>query len=137
MSSDSVILAIDLGTTGNRTIAFTPSGTIAAQSYRKLTQHYPQPGWVEHNPIELYQTCKETLDEVISTVGLENIHAAGITNQRETTIIWERANGRPVYPAIVWQDRRTAPECESFADAEKTVKDNPSMPLLWVLREQF
>ena len=127
MNSDSVILAIDLGTTGNRTIAFTPSGTIAAQSYRKLTQHYPQPGWVEHNPIELYQTCKETIEEVIAAVGIENIHAAGITNQRETTIIWERSNGRPVYPAIVWQDRRTAPECATFTDAKNMVKEKTGL----------
>lgn len=122
MSSSSVILAIDLGTTGNRAIAFTRSGAVAAQAYRKLTQYYPQPGWVEHDPVELYRTCRETIEEVIGTVGIRNIHAAGITNQRETTIIWERSNGRPVYPAIVWQDRRTAATCDNLAASKDTVK---------------
>jgi glycerol kinase len=127
MSNSSVILAIDLGTTGNRAMAFTDSGTITARAYRKLTQYCPQAGWVEHDPIELYRTCRETIEEVIGKVGIENIHAAGITNQRETTIIWERSNGRPVYPAIVWQDRRTSPACDDLHASRDIVKNRTGL----------
>ncbi|MBN1309576.1 MAG: glycerol kinase, partial [Chitinispirillaceae bacterium] len=99
MKHESVIIALDLGTTGNRAIAFSRSGGIVAQAYRKLTQHYPQPGLVEHDPAELYRTSLSALGEVVGKVGAGRVHAIGITNQRETTIIWDRATGRPVHRA--------------------------------------
>lgn len=127
MNNEQVVVAIDLGTTGNRAIAFSRSGAIVARSYRKLTQHYPQAGWVEHDPVELYQTSLSAFREVVGKVGARNVHAAGITNQRETTIIWDRSTGEPVYPAIVWQDRRTGAFCESLHASRSFVKNSTGL----------
>ncbi len=127
MGKEPVVVALDLGTTGNRAIAFTRTGTVAAQAYRPLSQIYPQPGWVEHDPAELRDTSREVLREVIASVGTANVHAIGITNQRETTIVWEAATGKPVYNAIVWQDRRTADRCEALRSSRKQVKENTGL----------
>jgi len=127
MDTPLVMLAIDLGTTGNRAIAFSKTGTIVAQAYRKLTQYYPQAGWVEHDPVELYKTCLETVGEVVEKTGVEHIHAAGITNQRETVIVWEKSTGKPVYPAIVWQDRRTTGACKKIASSAAMVKEKTGL----------
>ncbi len=127
MHQEPVVIAIDLGTTGNRAIAFTKSGSVAAQAYRKLTQHYPQAGWVEHDPVELYQTSLSALREVVEKVGTGQIHAVGITNQRETTIVWERSSGQPINNAIVWQDRRTSAQCESLRSSRSLVKDKTGL----------
>ena len=127
MKKEPVIIALDLGTTGNRAIAFTRSGSIAAQAYRPLTQFYPQPGWVEHDPAELFSTSLSVLREVISLTGNHTVHAIGITNQRETTIVWEAAGGKPVGNAIVWQDRRTADICETLQDSRQTVKEKTGL----------
>jgi len=122
-----VMLVIDLGTTGNRAIAFDRSGAIVAQAYRKLTQHYPQAGWVEHDPVELYRTCRETIIEVTKKIGIDAIHAAGITNQRETTVIWEKSTGKPVGQAIVWQDRRTSDACKALDSSQKLVREKTGL----------
>ena len=144
MKSESVVIAIDLGTTGNRAIAFSRSGAVVAQAYRKLTQHYPQAGWVEHDPVELYRTSLSALQEVVEAVGSEQVHAIGITNQRETTIIWDRATGQPVHPAIVWQDRRTAARCEELHSSLQVVKEKTGLvidpyfsatKITWILDE--
>ena len=110
------ILAIDQGTTGTRAIAYDQDSHVVSQSYRQLTQYYPQPGWVEHDPEEIWQSCLGVIEEILTRSGLkpEKIEAIGITNQRETTLIWDRNTGEPQYKAIVWQCRRTAPRCDEL-----------------------
>ncbi|NQW20364.1 MAG: glycerol kinase GlpK [Chloroflexi bacterium] len=107
------ILAIDQGTTSTRAIVFDSSATPVASAQVELSQHFPQPGWVEHDPIEIAEAAISVAKQAIgrAQLGPEDIAAIGIANQRETTIVWERATGRPVANAIVWQDRRTADIC--------------------------
>jgi glycerol kinase len=109
----SYILALDQGTTSSRAIVFDHDAAIIALAQRELTQHYPQPAWVEHDPEEIWRSQMEVAQEALAKAGLQasDIAAIGITNQRETTIIWDRETGKPIHKAIVWQDRRTAPFC--------------------------
>ena len=108
------ILALDQGTTSSRSILFDRDGAIVAVAQREFTQHYPQPGWVEHDASEIWQTQSATIDEVLrqAGAGVRDVVAIGITNQRETTVLWDRRTGEPLAPAIVWQDRRTAELCQ-------------------------
>ncbi|TSE20904.1 Glycerol kinase [Tepidimonas alkaliphilus] len=108
-----VLLALDQGTTSSRTLAFDRQGHVLAQAQCEFTQHFPQPGWVEHDAEEIWQTQRRTLVEVLRQLGpkVRHVRALGITNQRETTVVWERATGRPVHRAIVWQDRRAEEAC--------------------------
>jgi glycerol kinase len=106
-----LILAIDLGTTGNRAIVFDRDTRIVAQSYREFGQIFPQPGWVEHDPNEIWETTRAVIAEAMSKVDVSRIAAVGITNQRETVVAWDRKTGAPLHNAIVWQDRRTAARC--------------------------
>lgn len=108
------ILAFDQGTTSSRSIVFDENGHIVSVSQKEFTQHYPQPGWVEHNPDEIWQTQLETARDAIGKAGISpsEIAAIGITNQRETTVVWNKFTGQPVSNAIVWQDRRTAAICQ-------------------------
>ncbi len=108
------ILALDQGTTSSRAILFDRDGQINQLAQKEFTQLYPQPGWVEHDPEEIWATQFAVMAEVIAKAGIttSEVAALGITNQRETTVVWERANSRPVYNAIVWQDRRTAAYCD-------------------------
>ncbi len=110
------ILSLDQGTTSSRAIIFNQQGAIIAVAQKEFTQYFPQPGWVEHDANEIWSTQLGVAAEAISKAGLtvENIAAIGITNQRETTVVWERATGKPVYNAIVWQDRRTASFCDEL-----------------------
>jgi glycerol kinase len=110
------ILSLDQGTTSSRAIIFDKGGNIIAVAQKEFTQIFPQPGWVEHNPDEIWSTQLGTAAEVITKAGLSatDIAAIGITNQRETTIVWDRKTGKPVYNAIVWQDRRTASFCDEL-----------------------
>ncbi len=110
------ILALDQGTTSSRAIVFDHDGTIVSVAQKEFTQIFPQPGWVEHDPEEIWSTQLGVAAEAITHAGLttEHIHAIGITNQRETTIVWDRNTGKPVYNAIVWQDRRTAAFCDEL-----------------------
>lgn len=110
------ILALDQGTTSSRAIIFDKNGFIISVAQKEFRQIFPQPGWVEHDPNEIWSTQLGVAAEAISKAGLtvENIAAIGITNQRETTIVWERATGKPIYNAIVWQDRRTASFCDEL-----------------------
>ena len=110
-----LVLALDQGTTSSRTLAFDRHGSIVAVAQRELTQHYPEPGWVEHDALEIWETQSATLEEVLNTVGRDRVAALGITNQRETVVLWDRATGQPVHRAIVWQDRRTASLCEELS----------------------
>jgi glycerol kinase len=111
------LLAIDQGTTSTRAILFDSSGHIHHTARVKLRQIYPRPGWVEHDPEEIWRAVVATCHEAIEAAQGRPIAAIGITNQRETTVIWERDGGRPVHNAIVWQDRRTAGLCESWREA--------------------
>jgi len=114
--TESFVIAIDAGTTGVRSRAVFPGGsTRAVVSYREFTQHFPQPGWVEHDALEIWEAVKATLRDVIEQVGTPT--AIGITNQRETVLAWNRSTGQPYGTAIVWQDRRTANRCEALAAA--------------------
>ncbi|WP_309707015.1 glycerol kinase GlpK, partial [Armatimonas sp.] len=112
-----MILAIDSGTTSCRTLAFDASGRCVALAQQEFTQHYPQPGWVEHDPEEIWRAQKATLDSVVAQVGKQNIQAIGITNQRETVVAWDRRTGEPLANAIVWQCRRTTERCHQLKDA--------------------
>ncbi len=113
MSHPRHILALDQGTTSSRAIVFDHAGAPVASAQKEFRQHYPQPGWVEHDPLEIWSSQRDTAAEALAKVGLSvaDIAAVGVTNQRETTVVWDRATGRPVCPAIVWQDRRTADYC--------------------------
>ncbi len=110
------ILAFDQGTTSSRAIVFDHSGLPVASAQKEFTQIYPQPGWVEHDPEEIWSSQAGVAGEVLARAGLKSsdIAAIGITNQRETTVVWDRATGKPVYNAIVWQDRRTAEFCDKL-----------------------
>lgn len=111
------ILAIDQGTTSTRAILFDAAFNPVKISQIELRQHYPQPGWVEHDAEDIWEATLEVCREAMSEVGVEAVAAIGVTNQRETTIIWDRKTGAPVHKAIVWQDRRTADVCASLRDA--------------------
>jgi len=110
------ILALDQGTTSSRAIIFDHAGSIVATAQKEFTQIFPQPGWVEHDANEIWSTQYGVAAEVIAKAGIspDEVAAIGITNQRETTVVWERATGKPVYNAIVWQDRRTAAFCDEL-----------------------
>jgi len=107
------VLALDQGTTSSRSILFDHEGSIVATAQREFTQHFPRSGWVEHDAEEIWATQSATIAEVLARAraSVADVAAVGITNQRETTVLWDRASGRPVAPAIVWQDRRTADAC--------------------------
>jgi len=109
------LLAIDQGTTSSRAIAFDAALRPIASAQKEFKQHYPAPGWVEHDPEDLWATVLETARDVIGRVGV--VAAIGITNQRETVVVWDRATGKPVHNAIVWQDRRTAAGCDTLKAA--------------------
>ena len=115
MLNASYILSIDQGTTGTTVLLVDSSGNIVSQGYKEFTQHYPQPGWVEHNPNEIWKATRDAIKESLDKTDTDiSIAGIGITNQRETTVIWERKTGKPIYPAIVWQCRRTAEICHEL-----------------------
>ncbi|MBR5544452.1 MAG: glycerol kinase GlpK [Clostridia bacterium] len=126
------VLALDQGTTSSRAILFDKKGNICFKAQHEFTQIYPHTGWVEHNPMEILFSQLQSVMEVMaaSKAGAEDIAAIGITNQRETTIVWDKSTGKPVYNAIVWQCRRTADMCEKIKeDAELTqyIKDHTGL----------
>ncbi|MCB0576067.1 MAG: glycerol kinase, partial [Saprospiraceae bacterium] len=108
------ILAIDQGTTSTRAIVFDKQGNTIAVAQQEITQYFPKPGWVEHNPVEIWESVQATVRQVVDRVGASNIAAIGITNQRETTVVWDKRTGKPVYNAIVWQSRQTADICSEL-----------------------
>ena len=112
----SVVVAIDAGTTGVRAFAVDERGAPVGWSYREFPQHFPQPGWVEHDADDIWAAVQETLAELRAALD-QPIAAIGITNQRETAVVWDRRTGRPRHRAIVWQDRRTAERCDALRDA--------------------
>lgn len=116
------VIAVDQGTTGTTVIIFDRKGQPLARAYREIAQYYPEPGWVEHDPLEMWESVKAGIDEALATSGIDSheVGALGITNQRETTVLWDRRTGQPLHRAIVWQCRRTARICEELAAAGLT-----------------
>lgn len=110
------VLVVDQGTSSTRTVLFNPLGQLVAMAHKDLPQHYPQEGWVEHDPKQILADVLELSKKVIeqAKISIHEIAGLGISNQRETTVVWDRLTGEPVYPAIVWQDRRTVPLCETW-----------------------
>ncbi|HEY9696801.1 MAG TPA: glycerol kinase GlpK [Trichocoleus sp.] len=124
VSTAGYILALDLGTTGNRAFLFNQAGQIVSQAYQELRQIYPQPGWLEHDPLEIWQaTCKvmqATLQQ--AQIQPQQVRAIGLTVQRETCLLWDKTTGEPLHHAIVWQDRRTADHCQQLRDQGKAAE---------------
>ncbi|MFD2916904.1 glycerol kinase GlpK [Psychroserpens luteus] len=110
------ILSLDQGTTSSRAIVFDKKGNIVSMAQKEFTQHFPKPGWVEHDPLEIWSTQTGVAAEALAKKGLDaqNIAAIGITNQRETVVVWDKKTGKPVYNAIVWQDKRTSDYCDEL-----------------------
>ncbi|MBE7438262.1 MAG: glycerol kinase GlpK [Spirochaetales bacterium] len=125
------ILSIDQGTTGSRVFCFGQDGQILGSAYREFTQHFPRPGWVEHDAKEIWQGVEALIVQALreSNIKESDVLAIGITNQRETTVIWDRKNGQPIHNAIVWQCRRTAARCTELKDAghAKTVQERTGL----------
>lgn len=134
MSEKKYVIALDQGTTSSRAVILDRNANIVSVSAREFTQIYPEAGWVEHDPMEIYASQASTMVEVLSKSGIrsDEIAAIGITNQRETTIVWNKETGKPVYNAIVWQCRRTASICETLkeqAGLEDYIKENTGLLL--------
>jgi glycerol kinase len=108
------VLAIDQGTTSSRAIVFDKQGNIKAVAQQEFTQHFPQPGWVEHDALEIWESVQNTLRDVLKEIPASEIVTIGITNQRETTVVWDKRTGKPIYNAIVWQSRQTMNVCEAL-----------------------
>ena len=125
------ILALDQGTTSSRAIIFDKEQNIHGVAQKEFTQIYPKEGWVEHDPMEIWESQYGVLEEVLAktNINLEQIAAIGITNQRETTIVWDKDTGKPIYNAIVWQCRRTADICEELKNNgfDKYIKENTGL----------
>ena len=128
------VIAIDQGTTSSRAIVFNDQFEIVASAQQEFKQHFPQSGWVEHDAEEIWQTVVATCRSALDKAGLatSDIAAIGITNQRETTVVWDRETGRPIHHAIVWQDRRTADYCAVLKAAghEADVAARTGLPVL-------
>lgn len=127
------VLALDQGTTSSRAIVFDRTGKVRAVANKEFKQNFPRPGWMEHDPLEIWKTQEETARKAMHHAGVhcEDIEAIGITNQRETTVVWNRKTGQPIHNAIVWQDRRTADTCSALKSdgAEKTFFDKTGLVL--------
>src|ERR1035437_3173933 len=108
------ILSIDQGTTSSRAILFNKAGEVVHISQKEFTQFFPKPGWVEHDAMEIWQSVEDVVKQMLSKFKVEEIAAIGITNQRETTVVWDKNTGKPVYNAIVWQSRQTADICDEL-----------------------
>lgn len=128
-----MILAIDQGTTGSTCLVFDDDGELAGRAYREFGQHFPQPGWVEHDARELWEVTRDVAIEALDDAGVPEggLHAIGITNQRETVCVWDPATGQPLHRALVWQDRRTADRCDALRDAghEPLVRERTGLVL--------
>ncbi|MBE12906.1 MAG: glycerol kinase, partial [Chloroflexi bacterium] len=133
MTESGYIIALDQGTTGTTAVLVDGSGRSVWSVNREIEQIYPKPGWVEHDPSELFESCVEVAAELLEEMEVHPraVRAIGITNQRETALVWDRATGEPVMNAIVWQCRRTAPICESLASSglEATIREKTGLPI--------
>jgi glycerol kinase len=128
-----VILAIDQGTTGSTCLVFDREGRIAGRSYSEFRQHFPRPGWVEHDAAEIWEVTRRVAVEAIVDAGIQGgqLDAIGITNQRETVVAWDSDTGEPVHHALVWQDRRTAARCDELREAgyEELIRERTGLVL--------
>jgi glycerol kinase len=124
-----VYLALDQGTTSTRAVAYDGNGRVLGHAQRELTQHYPRAGWVEHDALAIANDACAVVREVWEQLGRPNVRALGITNQRETVVVFERATGKPIHRAIVWQDRRTAAELAALAARAEFVRERAGLPL--------
>lgn len=122
MPTEHFVGAIDQGTTGTRFMVFDHDGTVVANAYERHEQIYPEPGWVEHNPNEIWENTKSVMTDALGNAGIEagQLEAIGVTNQRETTLLWDRDTGQPIHNALVWQDRRTTDRVEELQEAGMT-----------------
>ena len=142
------ILAIDQGTTGSRAIIYDRKGRKIHSAYQEFPQYFPKPGWVEHDPEEIWQSVHSTIQKVLKKVSPASIAAIGITNQRETTVVWNKKTGKPVHKAIVWQCRRTAPRCDELKKKKRIsdlIRKRTGLPIdayfsgtkvEWILRNE-
>ena len=123
------ILALDQGTSSSRAIVFDHEGNICSTAQMEFTQYFPKPGWVEHNPMEIWSSEAAVIAEAITKIGINGLDIAGIgiTNQRETTIVWDAETGEPVYNAIVWQDRRTSEFCDTLRDKADFIREKTGL----------
>jgi glycerol kinase len=128
------LLALDQGTSSSRSIVFDAQGQILASAQQEIRQHYPQPGWVEHDPLELWATQRDTARQALAQLqtqghDLARVRGIGITNQRETVVLWRRDTGQPVARAIVWQDRRTETRCAQWRQQglERMIRDKTGL----------
>ena len=121
MTAQTYVGAVDQGTTGTRFIVFDHGGQVVANAYEKHEQIYPEPGWVEHDPMEIWENTKQVITQALGQAGIspDQLEAIGVTNQRETTLLWDADSGRPVHNAIVWQDRRTTERVEELEENGK------------------
>src|SRR5678815_437207 len=122
------VLAIDEGTTGVTSLVVSADGKIAGRGYREITQHFPRPGWVEHDASEIFERALETARHAIAQAGVVP-DSIGITNQRETIVVWDRTTGEPLTRAIVWQDRRTAERCRELAPQARRITSLTGLPV--------
>ena len=122
------ILSIDQGTTGTTSVLYDKDGNLTGKAYREFKQIYPKPGWVEHDPLEIWETVMDTIAE-LSEKFPGKISAVGITNQRETTVIWDKQTGTPIHNAIVWQCRRTAEICANLGEYEDIIREKTGLPI--------
>jgi glycerol kinase len=125
------IMALDLGTTGNRAILFDQTGEPVNQAYKELPQHYPKPGWVEHDALEIWRDTRWAMQAVLKRANVEasQVVAVGLTVQRETCLLWDKTTGEPLHKAIVWQDRRTASQCQKLAEHTQDIYDRTGLVL--------
>ncbi|MDD5534104.1 MAG: FGGY family carbohydrate kinase, partial [Syntrophales bacterium] len=126
------VLAVDQGTTGSRAVLYDKNGRRKASAYEEFRQYFPRPGWVEHDPLEIWRSVDNSIQKVLKQAPGAEIAAVGITNQRETTVVWDRETGRPVYNAIVWQCRRTARRCRELkkrGGAEQFFSGRTGLPI--------
>jgi len=126
------ILAIDQGTTGSRAIVYDKKGQQIASAYQEFPQYFPKPGWVEHDPEEIWASVEQSIQKVLKKIPSKSILAIGITNQRETTVVWDRTTGKPIYNAIVWQCRRTADRCDKLKTQRRVtanIRERTGLPV--------
>jgi glycerol kinase len=129
MEDRRILLAVDLGTSGSRVIAFSSRAQVVAKAYFEFPSSFPQPGWVEQDPEALWEATARALKEVLSKISPADVVSLGVTNQRETTILWEKKTGRPIGNAIVWQDRRTEPLCRQLEAHETLIRERTGLRL--------
>ena len=125
------VLSLDQGTTGSTALVFSREGKIIGRAYSEFTQSYPQPGWVEHDPDEIFAVSLQVMTDALEVAHIQSseLKAIGIANQRETTVVWDRDTGRPIHPAIVWQSRQTADICQQLKKDghEETIRERTGL----------